>query len=354
MFTDQLSRLSLDELPEQHRDPARVALLTVADGSALVSLEPVSGGASGALVHRVDVEGAPSLLLRIETARDPFRNPHRSYVCLRTAADAGIAPKVHVADPEIGIVIMDFIHQRPIDEHPGGQTGVLRELGALHARLQSTATFPPLLDDFATVLGQMLTMIEDAGVFAPGVLAPVHDQFGRICEAYPWDREAQVSSHNDVNPFNVLFDGERLWLIDWEIAFRNDPFADIACVANNFADPVVQEQGTAGALEDALLRAWLGHAPDQSARSRLAVMRQLNRLFYACLMMSTSIGRQPPETCLDALTADAFRAEVESGRLALGSPDLLHTMGKMQLAGFLAGVLADGFDDTLRQARSSG
>ena len=94
--------------------------------------------------------------------------------------------------------------------------------------LQATATFPPLLDDFATLLGQMLAMIEDAGVFAPGVLAPVHDGFDRIFAAYPWDRDAQVSSHNDINPFNVLFDGERLWLIDWEIAFRNDPFADVA------------------------------------------------------------------------------------------------------------------------------
>ena len=81
-------------------------------------------------------------------------------------------------------------------------------------------------------------------------------------------------------------------------------------------------------------------------------MRQLNRLFYACLMMSASIGHQPPEVDLDALTVDAFRAEVESGRLALGSPLLLHAMGKMQLAGFLGGLAADGFDATLREAGS--
>ena len=210
----------------------------MADGSAQASLEPVSGGASGALVHRIDVEDGRRLLLRIETARDPFRNPHRSYVCLQTAAAAGIAPAVHVADPDAGIVVMDFIDQRPITEHPGGPVGVLRELGELVARLQATSVFPPLVDNFAVVLAQMLAMIEGAGVFAPGVLAPVHDGFERIRAAYPWHRDAQVSSHNDVNPFNVLFDGDRLWLIDWEIAFRNDPFADIACVANNFADPV--------------------------------------------------------------------------------------------------------------------
>lgn len=348
MFEDQLAQHSFDLLPEQHREPTRTALLAAADGNSRVSIAPVGGGASGALLHRVDVEGAPSLLLRIETARDPFRNPHRSYVCLRTAADAGIAPRVHVADPDAGIVVMDFVHQRPITDHPGGAVGVLRELGGQLAQLQATATFPPLLGDFATVLGQMLAMIEGAGVFMPGVLAPVHDGFGRICAAYPWADDEQVSSHNDINPFNVLFDGERLWLIDWEIAFRNDPFADVACVANNFADQV-PDAGSADALES-LLHAWLGHAPDRPTSARLALMRQLNRLFYACLMMSTCIGQHPPEIDLDALTVDAFRAAVESGRLALGSPELLHIMGKMQLAGFLAGVAADGFDETLREA----
>ena len=59
MNREQLDQLSFDVLPEQHREPARAALLTAADGSARASLEPVSGGASGALVHRVDIEGAP-------------------------------------------------------------------------------------------------------------------------------------------------------------------------------------------------------------------------------------------------------------------------------------------------------
>jgi aminoglycoside phosphotransferase (APT) family kinase protein len=350
MFTESLAIHPLDLLPEHHRRPARDALQRVVGETARASLEPVTGGASGALVHRVDIDGAPSLLLRIETARDTFRDPHRSYVCLRTAADAGVAPPVHLADPDTGIVIMEFIHQRPIAEHPGGAVGVVRELGTLVARLQATPTFPPLLDDFGALLGQMLSLIDEAGVFAPGVLAPVHDGLARIDAAYPWDRAARVSGHNDINPFNVLYDGARLWLIDWEIAFRNDVLADVACVANNFSPPGA-DPTTVAAFEDALVQAWLGHAPDEATRSRLTLMRQLNRLFYGCLMMSTAIGALPAETDLDALTAEAFGAEIASGRLALGSPRLLHTMGKMQLAGFLAGFAADGFDRTLRAAR---
>lgn len=353
MFTEQLARHPFDVLPEHHREPAREALLGVADADARITLTAVSGGASGALVHRVGFEdGANSLLLRIETSRDPFRNPHRSYVCLRRAADAGIAPAVHAADPDAGIVVMDFIEQRPLDQHPGGPDGLVHELGQLLARLQRTQVFPPLLDDFASVLEQMLAMIEHVGVFAAGVLAPVHDGFATIRAAYPWHLAAQVSSHNDVNPFNVLFDGERLWLIDWEIAFRNDPLADVACVANNFADQIVSGDA-ATRLETELLTAWLGHAPDRATRARLALMRRLNRLFYACLMLSVSAGARLPEPDLDALSVEAFRAEIEAGRLALGSPHLLHEMGKMQLAGFVAGLAGDDLDEAMREAGST-
>jgi hypothetical protein len=179
----------------------------------------------------------------------------------------------------------------------------------------------------------------------------VHDSFERIRAAYPWDGDAPVSNHNDINPHNVLFDGARLWLIDWELAFRNDPMADVAGVANNFIDPVAPPEW-AGDLEETLLRAWLGREPDRALWSRLALMRQLNRLFYACLMLSTSVGQRPPEPDLDALPGHDFREQIESGRLGLDSPHLLHVMGKMQLAGFLAGMSAPGFDAALREARS--
>jgi hypothetical protein len=43
-------------------------------------------------------------------------------------------------------------------------------------------------------------------------------------------RLAPVSSHNDPVPANILFDGRRPWLIDWEWAYRNDPLVDVAIV----------------------------------------------------------------------------------------------------------------------------
>ena len=352
MFEEQLAHHRLEVLPEPNREPARAALGTVLDAGTAISVRTVVGGASGALVHRVDADGHGPLVLRIETARDSFRNPHRTYACLRTAADAGIAPAVHLADPAAGIVVMDFVEHQPITDHRGGPEGVVRELGELVRRLHATPAWPPLHHDFAGLLDQMLATIEGGGLFADRVLDPVRLELRRIVETYPWQRHPQVSSHNDINPYNVLFDGQRLWLIDWETAFSNDPLADVACVANNFADPSMFPD-TWRTMEDALLRAWLGHEPDLATRSRLTLMRQLNRLFYGCLMLSAPLGvttSRPPEATLDALTIDEFREAVGSGRLVLGGPELLHEMGKMQLAAFLDGSEAPGFAEALVHA----
>jgi hypothetical protein len=35
-----------------------------------------------------------------------------------------------------------------------------------------------------------------------------------------------------LKPENILFDGSRVWLVDWEAAFLNDRYFDLAMVAN--------------------------------------------------------------------------------------------------------------------------
>ena len=136
-----------------------------------------------------------------------------------------------------------------------------------------------------------------------------------------------MSAHNDINPRNVLFDGERLWLVDWELAFRNDPLADVANVANNFSE--VPD------VDTLVLEGWLGRSPDDDARRRLALMRDLHRLFYGCLLLSEFIGQRDPEAELTALTPDEFRAAIMRGELR-GTPELLFVLGKMNLVGFTA------------------
>jgi aminoglycoside phosphotransferase (APT) family kinase protein len=332
----------LEIVPADRREIARAALAAAVGAAPLVELQPVRGGASGALTYRA-VAGDRRLLLRLEVGRDRFRDPHRSFACMRAAADAGVAPPLFHADPEAGAAVMAFVPERPLDQFPGGPEALVRDLGGLVSRLQATPEFPPF-GEYAVMLERMVGFLAGSSLFAPGLLAPHVEGFRRVREAYPWEAGELVSAHNDPNPRNILYDGERLWLVDWELAFRNDPLADLAILADNFAQTP--------ALEEALLESWLGRAPDRRLRARLTLMRSMTRLFYACIILSgfAMAPRAAPEPDLAAPTPEEFRLMVADGRIAPGAPETLYIFGKMFLAGFLAGLAEPGFEEALAVA----
>lgn len=334
-----MSASALDSVPEEHRDTVSAALATAFGAAAVSGFAPVTGGASGALTYRLDA-GGRLYFLRLETRRGPLRNPHQ-YACMQTAADAGIAPPLVLADAAAGIAIMELLPQRPLAEYPGGMVAVARALGELAGRLQATPAFPVLADYFAT-LDRMLTYVKGAALFVPGLIDPHGEVLRKIRDVYPWDPVTFVSSHNDPNPRNIIFDGERLWLVDWEMAQRNDPFIDVAIMTDNLAPT--------RALQDELLRGWLGREPTKADRARLLLMRQVTRLYYAALGFSfyASVPRTPgPDGDLSAPTPEQFRAAIASGELAPTGARTLYVLGKMCLASFLATARTPDFDQAL-------
>ena len=81
-------------------------------------------------------------------------------------------------------------------------------------------------------------------------------------------------------------------------------------------------------------------------------MRVLTRLYYGCVVLESLAGtRAAPETSLDALTPDGFKAAVTEGRLASGSPEIARAFGMMSLAAFIDGCSAPDFNEALSMAR---
>ena len=331
-----------DTIPAERREAARSAVAAAFGSSAVVALQPVAGGAS-ALIRRLEVAGRP-YLLRLEAPDGGIRDARRGFECMRIAAEAGVAPPLIYADPGTGVAIMQFIPLQPLEAFPGGPAGLVRGVGELIGRLQATPAFPPA-GDYGTIIERILGYVCGSGLFAPGLLDPHLERFGRVRDAYPWDSLAGVSASNDPNARNVLYDGERLWLVDWELAFKNDPLVDVAILADNFAH--------APDLAEILLEAWLGRTPGPAERARFTLMRPITRMFYAAVIFSRFAGapREAPETDLTPLTPAELRAAVAQGRLSNAGPDTLFALGKMMLGGFLAGVSAPGFEEAMAVAR---
>ena len=329
-------------MPEARRDAVRAALRATFGAGAAADFQPIRGGVSGALICRFEVHER-TYVLRIEPERIALRDRQRGFACMAAAAAAGAAPRVHYCDPVTGVAIMDFVCGRPLSGHPGGIVGLARALGALISRVQATPLFP-IFGAYPEVIGRVLAGLGKSSFFAPGQLDAQAEGLARIVAALSWDTSTLVSCHNDPNPRNILFDGERVWLVDWELAFRNDPLVDLAILSTELL------QGPE--LEDVLLEAAFGCVPDGRLRARLGVIRLLTRLFYGCIVLDSLAGTLPsaPDIGLAASSPAAFRAAVAEGRLASGTPETAYAFGQMSLAAFIDGLATPGFDEMLRQA----
>jgi aminoglycoside phosphotransferase (APT) family kinase protein len=311
-----------------HRETIHAAIRAAFGAAEIEAIMPVGGGASGAFPFRVDVRGRP-YLVRIEGPPSPLRNPHQ-YGSMRIAANAGIAPRLHHVDEIARVAVMDFIAEHAIRTFPGGPPALAQAIGALLALVQATPPFPRFLG-YPDMVGRLWNWVCGTGLFAPGVLDPYTDHMQRISETYVWDADCAVSSHNDPVPRNVLFDGRRLWLIDWESAYVNDPLVDVAITLDNFA--------LSPTLEPVLLRSWLGRAPDEAVLARLPLARALTRLYYAGVFLSAAAASLGPvaEPATSALGVPAFRRAVRDGVLSPDAAETKLVLGKMYLAAFLTG-----------------
>ncbi len=321
-------------LPEPLYDATAAALAAVYRGQAFQCLGPTVSGASGAVALKLR-SGGREHLLRVEVSKDRMRNPHH-YRCMAIAAEAGLAPALHYVDADHGVAVMDFIHAVPLAQFPGGKPALLRALGVLARDLQQAPPFPELWD-FRAAAGRLLALAEQR--FAPGLLDPHRAAFERLQAAIEWDPANHVSSHNDPNPRNVLFDGQRLWLIDWEAACRNDPMVDVAILTDTLADTPEEKR--------ALLAAWLGRAATGDETRRLGQLTMLTRVYYAGLLFALSGPATGTLAGLDAPTPEEFAARVAG--LTAPTPEILLDLAKMRLRDFLAA--SAGLDGPGRAAR---
>jgi aminoglycoside phosphotransferase (APT) family kinase protein len=250
---------------------------------------------------------------------------------MRIAAEAGIAPQIRYIDEAARVAVIDFIAQQSLQTYPGGVNALAQALGGLLARVQATPAFPAFVD-YPVIVARLFAHVRRTGIFAAGLLDPHVERLALLHQAYDAGLTSLVSSHNDAIPSNILFDGKRLWMIDWESAYRNDPLVDVAIVLDGLM--------RAPELEAVLLQAWLGRAPDEALRARLELVRALTRLYYAGVALSASAAALwvAGDTDLSAPTVAELLEAIRAGRLKPGAPQTKHILGKMFLASFMSGV----------------
>ncbi|MGI1664187.1 phosphotransferase [Palleronia sp. KMU-117] len=211
--------------------------------------ERLSGGLSNEIWKVADDAGTHVVRL----GRDyPFHHVDRAreVMTARAAHRAGFGPEVHFAAP--GVMVTAFIGARTwgAEDLRTDPERVARLLSAFHRRMGaeiSGAAF--LFWPFHVVRDYARTLRGTPHDGVTGEFLPLSDEMERAQVPLPI-----VFGHHDLLPANILDDGKRLWLIDYEYAGFGTALFDLAGAASNAEMPPD--------AAEALLATYFGATPD--------------------------------------------------------------------------------------------
>jgi aminoglycoside phosphotransferase (APT) family kinase protein len=321
-------------IPEEKQPAVTRALHEALGVEEFEDIRRLTTGLSSALVFRIVVRGRP-YLLRVITRTDEMSDPTNSFACMKSGAERGIAPRVLYASIEDRVSITDFVESRPLSSEE-----ILARLPNTLRTLHSLPPFPraklgnyfDMMDRYLGRLAKSLPESEAKDLF---------DIYAQVAHVYPRsDRSNWVSCHNDLKPENVLFDGERVWLVDWEASFLNDRYLDLAVVAN-FA---VNSE----ADEEAFLLNYFGEAAGEYRLARFFLMRQVLHVLYAITFLSLAAAAgKVVDTNLEAQDFRDFHRRMLAGEVSLADAEARLQYGMVHLKRVQENIRTPRFQDVL-------
>lgn len=188
-----------------------------------VKVEAVDGGASKPNYKVSDGDCEYFVSVGVDYLGELGVCRRRELQCLRMAAELGLTPKPAYVSDDASLIVMPFIEARAVEGTPDTLFACFR---TLH---QSEIEFPSRFCPFKT-MREEFQLVKEPGEHSWEAL------FVKLEEIEAQVEPAELRPcHGDLHNGNILDDGERLWLIDWEYAAMGDPQLDLAnYCANHF------------------------------------------------------------------------------------------------------------------------
>jgi thiamine kinase-like enzyme len=280
----------------------------------------IAGGLSGAGVHRVDADGR-SFVLKISRSDESIDSWRTRLEILRLAADAGVAPRVIHADEARRAVVSEFVAGKSFVAayyDPSTRDAAIHKLGST-LRSVHALRIPVTVDSREP--RELLATTWSGLSEVAGIPAFVGDAVQRVLdETPPHSGRDTVLSHNDVNPGNLVYDDDRLLLVDWDAAGRNHPYYDLAAIAVFLR------------MDNQTCRRLLSAHDGEPVAELPAFFAYMRRLIAVLcpvvgMGMQVSNGRGaaragvPNETLESTLSLSEFYQKLRTGELRLDSPE---------------------------------
>ncbi|WP_367716066.1 phosphotransferase family protein [Nitratireductor sp. GISD-1A_MAKvit] len=267
----------------------KIGALPIWKGS--ISIKPMVGGISNESWLVTDDRGGH--VVRFGTDY-PFHHVMRDRELMTACAaeEAALAPAVEHAEP--GVMVCRYLNAKTYAEADvrANIERVARIVRAFHRKMPHHVSGPGfmfwpfhVIRDYARTLAKGESRMRE---HLPAYLA-LADELETVQEPLPI-----VFGHNDLLPANLLDDGERLWLIDFEYAGFSTPMFDLAGLSSNasFSDEE----------SEALLGYYFDRTPERSLRCSMAAMQCASLLREAMWSMVSELYLDAPGTDYVAYT----------------------------------------------------
>jgi thiamine kinase-like enzyme len=174
-------------------------------------------------------------------------------LCQIAAGEAGVTPEV--THFEQGILVSRFLDARTLADDDLQELDLLQRLAQIIRQIHSASDrltgellfFCP----FQTVRTYTQTARDHGAVLPPDIDLLVEDSRKLSHQMSPF---RPTLCHNDLLAANIMDDGDRLWIVDWEYGGIGNPLFDLAGVSAN--------AGLSNQMEVHLLEAYTGSVSD--------------------------------------------------------------------------------------------
>lgn len=273
-------------------DPARV-VRALPLWSGPVTVEPIAGGLSNANLKVIDADRRFMVRLGADL---PFHHVFREQEVRvsRAAHAAGLSPALlYVGE---GVMVFDYLDARTCDADDVRRNWrrILPLIRQCHATAGRHVAGPApffwvfhVIRDYAATLRAGGSRMADA---LPEWLSAA-DRLEAAQVPVP-----VVFGHHDLLPANLMDDGVRLWLVDWEYGGYGTPLFDLANLAGNAGLPEDDER--------ALLSAYFDGAPDERLWRAYRAMKAASLLRETLWSLVSELHMDAPGVDYRAYTAE--------------------------------------------------
>lgn len=280
-------------------------------------------GQSGASVHAVTTETG-AYILRIHGGDD--ESWQKIILAHEIASQHGVAPAIihiHTAERAVVSVRIPDASLRSALSQPATRVAVTTSLIEVLIKLHAIPTGPfaaiNLISDGRTIWE---SQVQRPGF--PSWAIPLGDRIAEADKLLKHDNR-RVLCHCDFHPWNLVWDGQRVWLVDWERAGLSHPYLDLATMCNFLSMP---DEAALSMLQQQ------EQAPMESAQKLLfAALRDFCRVVYGAvfLRLLNDLESVKFTSREDTLPLSECLANLATGKLDVAQPQSRALIG----AGFL-------------------